>query len=244
MALDDAPLDRIGVAPVVDQVPGAVRDLPRVLRRGALPQPVDERDLELSIWSAGSPGVIRGSGSPVASSTCPSPRAAGFASRSGPSRPHRLGRAACGLTWVRATESAAGCHSRTQDEVCPHIECPRTPTGASRRTRSANRSPLRADTAWRTGASRATAAAPARAEASIRRGSGGHLLPAHRRRHGRPLTRAQRVHAHRRLVRVVLAPVDEHPPLAQPLGHARDDQPGQPLLERLGDRRAHGLVCA
>src|SRR3954447_21416027 len=46
VALDDAALDRILVAAVVDQVPGLVGDVARGLRRGLLPEHVDERQLE------------------------------------------------------------------------------------------------------------------------------------------------------------------------------------------------------
>ena len=46
MALDHALLDRIVVFAVVDQIPGAVRDLAGVVGRRALPQPVDELQLE------------------------------------------------------------------------------------------------------------------------------------------------------------------------------------------------------
>ena len=67
MALDHALLDRVVVGPVVDQVPRAVGDVPRVVRRGALPQPVDELKLEALDLSAGSPGAIRGSGSAIVS---------------------------------------------------------------------------------------------------------------------------------------------------------------------------------
>ena len=67
MALDDAALDRIVVGTVVDEVPGAVGDLARGLGGGALPQTVDELSSKLWIWSAGSPGAIRGSGSPIVS---------------------------------------------------------------------------------------------------------------------------------------------------------------------------------
>src|SRR5215211_1490212 len=45
-----------------------------------------------------------------------------------------------------------------------------------------------------------------------------HLVPRQRRRDGRPLARAQGVHVDRRLVLVVLAPVDEHLAAAQRLG--------------------------
>ena len=48
VALHHAPLDRVVVGPVVHEVPGAVGDLTRVLGRRRLPQPVDERQLELA----------------------------------------------------------------------------------------------------------------------------------------------------------------------------------------------------
>src|SRR5947209_2451229 len=42
VALDDAPLDRVTVGTVVDEVPRPVGDLARVLGRGGLAEPVDE----------------------------------------------------------------------------------------------------------------------------------------------------------------------------------------------------------
>src|SRR5918997_139644 len=58
--------------------------------------------------------------------------------------------------------------------------------------------------------------------------------------------RAQRVHAHRRLVLVILAPVHEHLPGAQVLAHARDDELGMAALEELrdGERERLGLLVA
>ncbi len=47
VALDDPLLDRIAVGAVMHEVPGAVGDLAGVLRRGRLPQPVDQQQLEL-----------------------------------------------------------------------------------------------------------------------------------------------------------------------------------------------------
>ena len=46
VALDHAALDRIVVGSVVHEIPGAVGDLARGLGRRALPQAIDERDLE------------------------------------------------------------------------------------------------------------------------------------------------------------------------------------------------------
>src|SRR5579884_1218496 len=46
MALDHALLDGVLIGPVVDHVPSAVRDVPCVVGRRALPQPIDELKLE------------------------------------------------------------------------------------------------------------------------------------------------------------------------------------------------------
>src|SRR5215216_6000587 len=46
VTFDDASFDRILVAAVVDQIPGLVGDVARGLRRGLLPQHVDELQLE------------------------------------------------------------------------------------------------------------------------------------------------------------------------------------------------------
>ncbi len=70
------------------------------------------------------------------------------------------------------------------------------------------------------------------------------LPPVQWRRDRGSLTRAQRVHAHGRLVGIVLAPVDQHPSSSQALGHARDHQIGVLALEQLGDgtRERLGLL--
>ena len=78
-------------------------------------------------------------------------------------------------------------------------------------------------------ASKLSASGSSRSSASL------DLLPLHGRRDGRPLARPQRVDGDRRLVLVVLAPVDEHLALAQLLRHPRDDQVGLGALERLRD---------
>ena len=46
MAFDHAALDRIVVGAIVDQIPGAIGDLASVLAVGALPQAIDELQLE------------------------------------------------------------------------------------------------------------------------------------------------------------------------------------------------------
>ena len=74
-------------------------------------------------------------------------------------------------------------------------------------------------------------------------GTGGraHLVPRDGGGDGRPGPAAQRVARDRGLVRVVLAPVHEHPPAAAGLRHHGGDEPrrlgGQLLGERLGVRR-------
>ena len=74
-------------------------------------------------------------------------------------------------------------------------------------------------------------------------GPGGraHLVPRDGGGDGRPGPAAQRVARDRGLVRVVLAPVHEHPPAAAGLRHHGGDEPrglgGQLLGERLGVRR-------
>src|SRR4051812_11370069 len=62
------------------------------------------------------------------------------------------------------------------------------------------------------------------------------LVPVERRGHRRPLAGAQRVDGHRRLVLVVLAPVDEHLAAAQRLPHVGDDERRVAALEDLGER--------
>ena len=67
VALDDPTLDRIAIGTVVHEVPGAVGDLARGLGRRALPQPIDELDLEALDLIGRVPGASRGSGSAIVS---------------------------------------------------------------------------------------------------------------------------------------------------------------------------------
>ena len=72
-------------------------------------------------------------------------------------------------------------------------------------------------------------------------GGGLDLIPGHGRGDGGARASTQRVHAHRRLVRVVLAPVDQDLAPSQVLCHRGDDQLGMAALQELGQGVGEGL---